>query len=74
MLNYGYKPAHSPQRLLMAAKTALLLHGQAQEILWALYPDELLTISDEDHQKILEYLAMSLVDKAWPQNPEDQDF
>jgi hypothetical protein len=75
MTRYGDKPEHSPQRLLLAAKTALILLDHAQSLLWALYPDEFLAISDEDHRKILEYLAMASANEAWPgdcaDNPDE---
>jgi hypothetical protein len=71
MTRYGDRPEHSPQNLLLAAKTALVVLDQAQTLLWALYPDELSAIADEDHRKILENLAMASANEAWPGDRAD---
>jgi hypothetical protein len=65
-MSYGNDLHHSPQRLLLAAKAALLMLDNAQHVLWGLFGDELLAISDESEQEILEYLTMAFSNEAYP--------
>jgi hypothetical protein len=71
MLTYGDSPDHSPERLLLAARTALMLMDTMRDLLAELFPDELLAITNEQRQEAREYLAMALADEAWPDSPDD---
>jgi hypothetical protein len=71
MLKYGDCPDHSPARLLLAARTALVLMDTMRDLLAELFPDELVAITNEQRQEALEYLTMALADQAWPDSPDD---
>jgi hypothetical protein len=71
MLKYGDSPDHSPERLLLAARTTIVLMDTMRDLLAELFPDELLAITNEQLQETKEYLAMALVDEAWPESPDD---
>ena len=71
MLKYGDSPDHSLERLLLAARTALVLMDTMRDLLAELFPDELLAITNEQRQEAREYLAMALTDEAWPDSPDD---
>ena len=60
------------QRLLMAAKTAISLIENMHALIWDLYADEILAIKQDEEQKIIELLAMALVDQAWPLDDTDE--
>lgn len=71
MLKYGDCPDHSPERLLLAARTALVIMDTMRGLLDELFPDELLAITNTQRQEALEYLTMALADQAWPDSPDD---
>lgn len=49
-----------PQNLLRAAKTALHLFGIIHDSLWALFPNELLALLEEDEDDLKNILANSI--------------
>ena len=64
--------AREAQRLLEAARTAIAIIATMHDLLWQLHPDELLALQEDEENRVVELLAMALVDQAWP--PEDDDY
>ena len=62
------KPA---RQLLLAARTAVSLLENMHSLMWDLYAEEILDITQHDQQAIVEVLAMAMVDEAWPHDADD---
>ena len=63
----------SPRQLLDAAHTAIAIFDILGDLMWKLHADALLSIREDDHNRVLEMLAMAMVEEAWPLDEEDHD-
>lgn len=61
-------------KLLVAARTAIAIVSTMNTLLWELHADEILAIQEDDEKRVVELLAMALVDQAWPLENDDDPF
>ena len=59
------------RHLLLAARTAVSLLENMHSLMWDLYAEQILDITQHDQQAIVEMLAMAMVDEAWPPDVDD---